>query len=55
MSVKMQINADKLHQKGSILTCKAEITSIVNEMNKIIIPRYFQNRYVSNFYDDHEG
>ena len=51
--MKIQINADKLNHKDSILTCKAEIPSIVNTLNKIIIPRDVYDTYVSNFYCDH--
>ena len=34
MSLQMQIHADNLHQKDSILTCKAAIPSIYNTLKK---------------------
>ena len=51
MSVKIQIHADNLHQENSLLTCKAEILSIINTLKIIIIARYVYDTYASNFYE----
>ena len=48
----MKINADNLHQEDSLIKRKAEITSIVNTLNKIIIARDVYENYASKFYDD---
>ena len=45
-----KINAVDLHDKYSHITCKTEITSIVNTLNKIIIPRDVYGTYVSSYY-----
>ena len=53
MSLKTQIHAYDLHQEDSLLTCKASIPSIVNILNRIIIPIDVYEQYVSKFYDYH--
>ena len=52
MSVNKETNAVNLHHRGTILTHKAEIPSIINTLYKIIIPREVYDTNVSNFYDD---
>ena len=52
MNVKNQTNADNLHPEENLLTHKAEISSIVNTLIKIIISIYLYETYVSHFYDN---
>ena len=49
----MKIHTDNLHQEDSLLTFKAEVPSILNILNKIIIERDMYDTYVSNFYEYH--
>ena len=52
MSVKKQINAVNLHHEYNLLKCTVLMISIVNALNKLIIPRNIYDSYVYNFYDE---
>ena len=42
----------KFHPEDIVLTRKAAIPSIVNTLNKIIIPTDVYDTYVSHYYDE---
>ena len=52
ISMKYQPNGNNLHPEDILLTCRAEIPSIVDTLNKIIIPRDVYNMYLYHYYYD---
>ena len=50
--VKETINATHLREENCLLSYKADISSTVNTLNKIIMARDVSQKYVSKYYDD---